>query len=162
MRFYTKQESIDLALYYHHNLKNNLILDSNLYPKDIYLGRKRLLSFQEFVKRYALNINTKHGYLLDTLDTLKKNSNKLLDTNVLEEDSIYNRYPIVILGCNHYNEPDMLYLTEQLYVVSNMGNENMKLIVINKMPSLNKDTLYNFAVRYNLQDSIDYSWYLKK
>ena len=162
MRFYTKQESIDLALYYHHNLKNRLILNSNLYPKDIFLGRKYLLSFHDFVSRYTLNINTKHGYLLDSLDTLKKNSNKLLDSNVLDENNVNNRYPIVILGCNQLYEPDMLYLAEQLYCISHMGDKNLKVIVINKMPSLSKDSLYNFASRYNLQDTVNYSWYLKK
>ena len=164
MRFYTVDEVVLLSKYFNGVLLNyepfkNVALSSTLSSKD--LCKRNVMTFKDYKEKYILNCKDYYDVyknMFSSDESIRPDEN-ILEKNLSESEF---RYPIIIL-CNNIekkdNVPDMIHFTELMYTLIHFDDDDLKVIVIDKMiKPISKKLLDKVKKYYNIQD-YDYNLY---
>ena len=165
MRFYTDEEIKDLCKFFNEEyLKDgyhdNLFFTSPLSEED--LRTTKTIKFKDFKKKYKLNIgDDTYEPFMDMLNLDKTGVNpEKADHNTYNPDDL--RYPLIVLGFSYLKDEkhvDMIHFLELQYTLEHYDDEDLEVIVIDKMEKpFDKGLLDRVADYYGIDD-YDYSLY---
>ena len=166
MRFYTQEESVELSRIFNEELfaeeYYTVIQLSSPITSDDFLSTNTM-KFSEFKKKYSLNVNDAYEELASRIGNEEEEGgipfSKEFNVNVQDNEDL--RYPIIIL-CNNVegdNVPDLIHYTELLYTVEHFDDEDLEIIVIDKMNKPFDRELLNRVGDFYGIDNYDYSLY---
>lgn len=165
MRFYTKEESIELSNIFNDNYfadeyYTQIQLSSSITNEDFL--SQNVMKFSEFKKKFVLNVNDAYEELSTHLDISEEGNGVPYSTEFNKNmEGTDLRYPIIIL-CNNVdtdNVPDMIHYTELFYTLEHFDDEDLEVLVIDKMiRPFDKDLLDRFADYFSIDD-YDYENY---
>lgn len=165
MRFYTEEEIKELTKFFNEEyIKDEcfakLEFTSPLSEDD--MRTKKTMKFSEFKEKYKLNIgDDTYALHMDTvLSGITGINPEIADHNTYNTDDL--RYPLIILGVSHFKDEkhvDMVHYLEYQYTIEHYNDEDLEVIVIDKMERpFDKNLLDKVADYYGI-DSYDFSVY---
>lgn len=165
MRFYTEEEITTLTKLFNEEYSKepsfvDLKYSSPLTEDD--LRTTKTMKFSEFKEKYKLSIGD------DTYDLHRetiKNGVSGINPEYADHNT-YNphdlRYPLVILCCSYYKDErhaDMVHFLEYQYTIEHYDDEDLEIIVVDKMTRPFDKVLLSKVADYYGFDDFDFSVY---